>query len=373
MENSNSPIGGQQAMSAEQSKAKVTDVWNSFLNRSNPQISGENKEASGSSAPSEANAAPAEAPEASAESESQETTGVSEDNQASSEAPQGDFEELILTDESGQRKKIKWDFADREKTKKAVLMAAGARKWQAERDGFKSKLEGTSKELTEYKNVWTAVEKAYETTGIEGIVNLLAGRQDAYSQWEEARVEQILRKRQASPSELRQIELEEREANAAKRAEKAERDRDSVVNTIKQEKEAAQKAALEGLVHPAFYKYSFTGKLGDERAEEMFNQQVWNSAKANLEAYPEGTNLTQEIVDKEFRQASATIRKYIDKQGDAKAKSVLDNKKAVAATKVAAKASQIVTKNTVEDEIKKGMRGGNLADSLKAFLSGKLK
>lgn len=351
--------------SASKSRAAVADAWKAFTTspgdtEREPMSS---EEASGSSTPSEVDAAPTKSASAAEQSESSDSAD-SKDIPTSS-----DVEEIILTDESGKRK-IKWDFADREKTKKAVLLAAGARKWQAERDTYKGQVESTSKELGEYKNVWNAVEKSYQENGIEGLVNLLAGKPDAYKQWEEARYEQINRRRSASPSELRQIELEEKAETEAKRAESFKREHETLLNSLKTEREAADKASLEGLVHPVFFKYSFSGKLGDEQAEEMYNTMVWNNAMSRLEAYPEGTRLTQDLVDKEFRTVSSTLRKHIDKQADTKVKSAIETKKAVAADKVALKASQGMTRSSAEDEIRNSVRKGTLGDSLRAFLSG---
>lgn len=306
---------------------------------------------------------------------------VSGEAQESEQAPQeevkldaktsGDIEEIILTDENGKRK-LTVDFSDREKLKKYVQMAAGARKWQSERDKFRGELDTVKKEADELRTVWSAVEKAFKSTGPEGVLKLLMGDEKTYSEYENSRYQRRRQKEDASPSELERIELEERYETERRGREQAERERNEFVDSIKKDKETAEYKSLESMVNPVFDKYRFAGKLGDSAREERLDRMIWKETLDRISEMPDEA-ITQQAIDKEFRTTASFLRKTIADEANTSAKKVIDSKKAAAAENAATKSVQGMKRTAAQEEAITQLRKGNFGDVLRNVLTGKVR
>lgn len=295
---------------------------------------------------------------------------------AKADAPEGEVEYLDLTDETG-RKRLKIDWNNREAIKKAISMAAGARKWQAERDQLKAKLEAQETSSKDVKEAWDAVSNAYESQGIEGLVDLLAAEQGAYQKWLSSQLQKELAKRDASPDELERIQLKER-------LDKMERERAVESKRLKEREEAvakeratAEEAQLQSIVNPAFDKVRFAGTLGNEQLEDRLDRTVWSEAidiLSNIEEQQGKQAVTPAVTRKVFQEVAESLRGALQVKAKEEAAAAAEVRKTQAATKVAAKAQTVQgSRQTDAESFKKNIADGNWSAALASMLSGKVK
>ena len=273
------------------------------------------------------------------DSESTESTADEAQSQAASNEPKEEY--VYVTDDSGQRKKIKVDFTP-DKVKKAYEMAAGMRKFQAERDRYKKEVEAVQAIREEYEDLkksWTTLEETVRTKGVEGVLDLLLNKEGAYQEYLQREFERREFLKNASPAERERFELEERLARAEREKAQKAKEFEEFQNKLLKQKEQQEELELKNLIVPAFSKHRFAGTLGDSVLEERLDQAVWNQALSNLENLPDNIPLSNALVEKEFREVAATFRKAINRQAVAKAKEVVETRKANAQAAVAAKAA----------------------------------
>jgi hypothetical protein len=289
-------------------------------------------------------------------------------------ATSSDIEDVIVSDDSG-RKKVKVDWNDREKLKKYVQMAAGMRKFQAERDRLNRELSDIQPKYKDLADSWQAIEEAFSSGGVRGLINLLGGSNDAYEKHIESEFSRLKARESASPSELERMDLEERLTNERREREKLARQVEDNLKKAQEKEETASMKALESIVHPAFDKHRFAGKLGDEIVEARLDQAVWDQALKRLEDYPDDISLTPSIVEKEFKEVANSFRKIINKQAEQKAQKVVTNKKVAAQEAAAAKAMNGYKPKTSQasEKFKSDIRGGNLVSALSDLMAGKVK
>lgn len=288
------------------------------------------------------------------------------DPTAKSIAPAG--KELVtVTDEKG-KKKVEVDFNNRDQLKKFVQMAHGARKWQAERDQAITKTKEIESQYSTLKQNWDVLETAYQNGGVEGLVDLLEGRQGAFSEWEKSRMERADFLRKASPTERELFETKEKDSLRQRELEKIRRENEEFKKSVQAEREAAEMRSLESTVHPAFDRYRFADKLGDSDTEQMFDEMLWNSALKRLEPYEEkGIPLTADLVEKEFKSVAVALRKRINVQAEKKAAKVVEQKKQEATENVQAAVSSGYRNSSLQKEASDMIRGGNLTGLLKQW------
>ena len=238
-----------------------------------------------------------------------------------------DKEIITITDENGKRK-VEVDYTDRAAIKKAFELMHGSRKWQAERDRAVTSEKKLQETAQRDRQMVAALEQAYQEGGEAGVIDLIAGRSGASEEWYDRK-----RKREEFLSTAKPHEIEA--LHQRERLEKLERD------AARRESEAAEKQkqyeemqrqsmimALEGTVHPIFEKYRFDGKLGDAGDEEFFDDMLWTSAVKRLKPYEDqGTELTRELVDREFRAVAQQIRKRVVTQANRTAAKVVEQRK----------------------------------------------
>jgi hypothetical protein len=278
---------------------------------------------------------------------------------AKTETPSGS-ESITVTDDKGKRK-IQIDWNDKEKLKKYVQMAHGARKWQAERDqalSAKTELEGKVKELS---GNWETLEGAYQSGGVAALIDLLEGRQGAFDEWEKSRIERYNFLQKATPAQKELFEAKEKEAKRETELARIRKENEDFRNSVLAEKEAASLKALEGTVHPSFDRYRFADKLGDADTETMFDELLWNNALKRLEPYEEkGVPLTADLVDREFKAVATTLRKRINVQAEKKAAKAVEQKKREATENAQAAISAGYKSSNVGQEAMNLAKEGNL-------------
>jgi hypothetical protein len=283
-----------------------------------------------------------------------------------------DVEEIIISDESG-RKKITVDWNDRTKLKKYVEMAAGMRKFQAERDRVKAELSKVQSESREYVDSWTAIETAYSKEGIKGLINLVTGEADGYDKLLQRELGKLKARETATPSELERMDLEEKFQREARERQKLQAQVEAQLKKATEEREQASLKSLESRVLPAFEKHRFAGKLGDAKVEDRLDKAIWRETLEVLENYPDHVELTPSMIEKEFREASNTYRKLINKQAEEKTKQVIQKKKVAAQETAAVKAMSGMRSNDARDAFKNDIRKGDLTSALTSVLTGKFK
>jgi len=288
----------------------------------------------------------------------------------------GEVEYLDLTDDTG-RKRIKIDWNNRDAIKKAISMAAGARKWQNERDQLRKNLEEREAQYKDVQTAWDAVEQAYTNQGLEGLVDLLANKQGAYAEWVQQQVDKELQKRDATPDELEKIQLRER-------LDRIERERNIESKRLKeredaiaQERAAAEEAALQSVVNPSFDRVRFAGTLGNEQLEERLDRTVWSEAidiLANIEEEQGKQAITPAMTRRVFEEVASSLRQGLNMKAKEEAATAAEARKANAATKVAAKAQTVQGSRQVDKEsFNKHIAENNWAAALSSMLTGRVK
>jgi len=272
---------------------------------------------------------------------------ISSDEDSTESSSDDSFEMLSITDEKGRRE-VKVDYNDRDKLKKFVRMAYGARKWQAERDKAREELESIQDKHSELSSNWSALEEAYEGQGIPGLVNLLSEEEGAYSKFVKSIEDRYERRREATPEELEAMDAREEKAQLKRELELERKAREKFEQSVKQDRDATEVASLKATVNPIFDKYRFAGKLGDQVAEHKFDKALYNDIIDALVPYEEaGKPITRALVERIARNEAQATRKYIKAQTEKGVKSAVKQRKQEATANAQTKAM-------------KGMKNGNV-------------
>jgi hypothetical protein len=282
------------------------------------------------------------------------------------------LEEIIISDENG-RKKITVDWNDKEKLKNYVKMAAGMRKFQAERDQVQSKLKEIEPKFKDYQQVIDALEGAFSSDGIKGVVNLLTGDKDGYNKNLQKEYNRLKAREEASPAQLEKLDLEEKLQREANERIRLQKQMEEHLNRAQQANEEADKKSMESQVNPVFEKYRFAGKLGDPVMEHHLDEAIWEQVKKRFSEYPDDKEVTSQDIDKEFRTVSSMYRKIINKQADQKSRQVIEKKKQAAQENVAVKAINGIRRSSESEAFKNDIKSGNLTGALTSLLTGKFK
>lgn len=286
---------------------------------------------------------------------------------ADSKPGTSDKEILTVTDEAGNRKKVEIDYSNREAVKKAVLLANGARKWQAERDRAIETAKKHQAELEQLKKDFQFLDEAF-SKGPDALFDRLSGREGAFNEYLTKHQERQEFLRHASPEEIKALEAQERADKTAKELEKIRKEQEEFKKAVMSEKEQAEERAMESKIHPVFDKYRFADKLGDAQDEHLFDKMLWTSAMERLEQYEtEGLAVTPELIDKEFRAVATSIRKRINVQAEKKAGKVVEQKKREATENVQAKVMSGYKTGGAAGEARDLMNKGDLTSLLKGW------
>jgi len=296
---------------------------------------------------------------------SDQETGSAEPT-AKSTAPEGK-EYVTVTDDKGKRK-IEVDFSNKDQLKKFVQMAHGARKWQAERDQAITKSKEIESRYTDLKGTWDTLEQAYQQGGVEGLIDLLEGRQGAFNEWEKSRIDRYEMLKKASPAERELYEAKEQDSRRQRELDRIRKENEDFKKSVQAEREAAEMKVLESTVHPAFDRYRFADKLGDADTEQMFDQMLWDSSLKRLEQYEERkVPITADLVEQEFKAVATALRKRINVQADKKAARAVEQKKQEATENVQAAVSSGYRNTSLQKEASDMLKNGNLTGLLKQW------
>jgi hypothetical protein len=281
--------------------------------------------------------------------------------------------EKIWVDDGTGRKQIELDYSNKDAIKKYAEMAYGMRKFQRERDKLQQWKAENEKKLTDLNEAWSAVEQAHQKDGIKGLVNLLVGEENAYDKHIAKLLEEAKFKESATPDELARYE-------AAQEAERIRRENEQIRKELQTERERQQQAkeqaelnSLQQKLNPAYAKWNFEGKLGDAELEEQYNTALWQLSINRLKSLPETEELTPAVINKTFQEVASKFNKAVTTQTKKKVAQTVQKKKDAAMTKVAAITNNGVRQSAVVDEFKGHLKSGNIVESMKMFLGGKVK
>ena len=273
---------------------------------------------------------------------------------------------ITVTDETGKRRKVEIDWNDKEKIKKDLSLSYGARKWQAERDQAIQREKQLAAKHSEVSNNWNTLEQAFSTSGVEGLVDLLEGRKGAYKDSVRKQMEREKFLAEASPAEIKALQEREEAELTRRDLEKLRQENEKFKQEITQERETAELRNLEARVHPAFHKYRFADKLGNEADEHMFDEMLWNTTLKRLEPYEEqGLDISPELVEKEFATVSSAIRRRIGQQAEKKVVRSVQQKKQEATENVQAKIMSGYMEGGAAKEARDLINSGNTKGLLK--------
>jgi hypothetical protein len=248
-------------------------------------------------------------------------------------------EDLFVTLEDGRKAKITADYSDRNKIKKAYEMAAGMRKFAAERDKERTRVKELDSQMQELKGTWNKLETAYQTGGVEGLIDLLEGKAGASKEFIAKRLEQERLKEAMPPADRARLEMEERMELDRRQRDANDRTRQQELDRVQARLAEADEKETRALITPSFEKHRFKGKLGDPVAEHHFDQAVWMQALSNLEQLDEA-DLSPDVIDREFSRVSSAFSRVAKQQATKATKQAVDAKKQEAKTQAATLAMQ---------------------------------
>lgn len=280
--------------------------------------------------------------------------------------PETTKETIAVTDETGRKRKIEIDYSDRAAIKKAHLEAAGMRKFQAERDQTTKRYQEGEAKRKELETNWQALETAFQSNGVAGLVDLLEGRNGAYKDHLAKEVDKAKFRERASPDEIDALDFKEQAEKLRKDYDRALKDNEKFKKSVTEEREAAEMKETQSRVNPVFDKYRFAGKLGDQNDEQMFDEMLWTTSLNRLKQFEnEGLDISPELVDREFRATASALRKRISVAADKRVTSVIAQKKQEATENVQAKVKSGYNKNSDQEKLTKAIKDGNTGDIFK--------
>ena len=281
-------------------------------------------------------------------------------------------EEIFVTLEDGRRAKIVADYSDKAKIRKAYEMAAGMRKFQAERDKARESAKALEQQAADLKGTWEKLETAYQNGGIEGLIDLLEGKSGAHKEYLAKKFELERQKELMSPAERAKFELEQQmEVDRRERAAN-ERIRQKQLEEMQAKLAEADEKETRALITPAFEKYRFKGKLGDEVAEHHFDQAIWMQALTNLEQLDD-SQITPDVIDREFSRVSQAFARAAKTQATKATKQAVETKKRTAKEQAAVTAMQGMNKDSREESLTKRLWSGDTAGVLAELMRGSRK
>ena len=251
---------------------------------------------------------------------------VAEGNEEQLEAEQPESAEEVPVndskDEDGQSepddieyikadgKKIKVDYSDRERIKKVHQLAAGARKWQSERDNAIKERDELQAKYEEAQSILSKADKFVEDGDDAGLYHLITGGKNL-DDLVEARMEEQGRLATMSPEErdayTNKQELERKEKALAKR-EEAIRMREEKAQA---DLDTSDRKLQQSMVNAAFNKHRFHGQFGNAKDEQKADRMLWREVISTLESYP---SVTQELIDQTVAEAAEGIKSLIGLQ-----------------------------------------------------------
>lgn len=291
----------------------------------------------------------------------------SEDSEEDQPTSNKDIEYLTVKDQHGQRRKVKVDYSDKDSIKRAFSLAAGARKWQAERDSLQKELNSFRESAGTKIENWDKISSLYEDSGIKGLVNYLEGSDDAYDKM----IDQANQEREffssATPEQLEAYELKQTQSQKDRELEKLRKEIEDIKNAQANSSEEAELASIKAEINPVFDKYRFAGKLGNPQHENMLDEMLWNNAMKQLESYPEDMDITPQTINKVFKDYALNLRTLVNKQAEKKVASTVAKKKRQATETAQIKAAKSMATNKSGETARDMIQQGRLGDLFKTL------
>jgi hypothetical protein len=286
-------------------------------------------------------------------SEPEESDSEDDSEEAEEDESAADDDIEIVATKDG--KKVKIDYSDRDRIKKAHLLARQGRIWQSERDNALKEIETLREHSSSNDEVLNALEEAKDD--IPELFRLITGGED----WD-AMIEEEIRQReeiaQLTPEQLnvynkhklnerRDRELARREAEWEKKLQEAE-------DTRTKADQDTQRALING----AFNEYRFHGQLSDKNKEHKLDQMVWNNVVRQIDGKDLSESEVREFIKREFD----VLRSSIIDNTKKKAVSTKRKKVAKATKKAAAAATKVSHESSFDDLVNNGDVAAILSD-----------
>ena len=215
-------------------------------------------------------------------------------------------------------------------------------------------------------------EDIYANQGVEALIKTL-GKADDLEKLIDAKIKHREYLSSLSPEEKYRLEMKQQIEMSQKKASEVESKYTKMMDELKAKEEAQTMRSLESKLHPAFDRYRFSGKLGDETVEHQLDETVWTQVTKRLQQYPDDVELTQAIIDKEFRTVAQNLQKVIQVQAEKKVMKTVDKKKAEAANAAQLVAKKGISTSGEKERFTDSIKSGNLMGAFEAIASGKLK
>ena len=262
--------------------------------------------------------------------------------------------------------KIKIDYKDKKAIKDAHLKAAGMRKFQRERDEARKQLKEKESKLVEQQSLWGKIEEAASKNDYNELMKIMTGGKTDFDTLLKSRMERA-KLIEETPEEDRvkfyqEDEISQLKSTVTKQSQEIEK----LLNKVKAEKEEIETKSVQSRINPAFEKYRFAGKLGNSAAEHKLDKMIWNDALASLEELGlDESELTSEIIEKEFK-AAAELLGSVTKQQAAQATKQISQQRQKEAQE-AAQLQQVkgYVGSNVKKEAAEKIRSGDLTSIFK--------
>lgn len=288
------------------------------------------------------------------ETEGQEDASAESEDEATESKEDAQVDYVYATGPKG-RKKIKVDYSDKERIKRAYQKEVAADLYKVQRDSIKKENES----LKETAQFFNKLDEAFVKSGPLGVIRSMKGGSEAL----EALIEEKIAEREAvaamSPEEKRIWEKEQEAAHGNKEVERLRAQLEARDKADQERAEQAKVAEIEKLVTPAFERYRFQGKLNNEEHEYILDKMLWTQVEDELNDLPEEIPLTQAMVDSTYRNTAAKIRKMMSLQADTKVKKIVDNKKAKALASAQVAAKSKIVKKSQSDKLAEALQTGD--------------
>jgi hypothetical protein len=271
------------------------------------------------------------------------------------------IEEITITDDKGRRK-VTIDHSDKAKTKQAYQLAAGMHKAFRERDEARNEIKKTTDELSALKTKFGLLENAWKTEGLAGVIKLVTEGKSSLEAEAQAYLARKAKRDSATPAELSAMDNAEKLAQLHAEMESLRKENATFKSTVDDSVKLAERQKAESIVMPAFHKYRFEGKLGDEADEQRFDRMMWRDVTDQLDQLKDqGIAVTPEIIDQHFKDAHLAVTRRIKATADKKVMQSIENKAAQAKENVQRRVSQSMSGDSkTREEAEKLMESGNL-------------
>ena len=280
------------------------------------------------------------------------------------ETKPADTEMVTVTDHTG-KKQISIDYNDRAKIKKAFQLAAGMRKFQAERDAEKAKVESTTKQLSEFQARFQKLESAWEQGREDGVIRLLTGGKGVDDIIAERSARQQKRDA-ADPAELARMDADEALSHKSVEMQKVEARVKELEAKLEQNLTTVEQQKMESMMHPTFDKYRFSGKSGDQETANDMDEMLWLKATKTLDSYADqGINITSDIVDREFKRLHSIMSRAIKTESDAKVSEVIGTKKSNALGTAQTMVNKSLSSNSYGKKADEALANGDIKSFFK--------